>query len=324
MPLSTTRTAIAPGQRRRFVVPKLDDPLGLFGDGPPWWTISKGKAWQRPSSTARQAKRQREARAFKLRWHGNHVAMLAGNPTSRSIAALALADKLDRCAPPELPCLSGACPICIRALQRWFVAENVGVLKPLVQRGYQAQALSLVPECGMTRVGSLSTCDIDKFRDAMRQALKACGIVHYKLGLDVSLDHVAGVASPKHWQLQLWGFFHEPKSGWQAHLTALVDPNNVMTRPVQVEKRDSLKATAAYGVKSTFDRRERYWKANLKRKDRGGCWNTRPRILRGEAWVELMLFLDHIGLQRRLLLSSRNSPLQPLDSRNAPRLGGTR
>ena len=29
--------------RRRPALPKPDDPLGLFGDGPPTWTISKGK-----------------------------------------------------------------------------------------------------------------------------------------------------------------------------------------------------------------------------------------------------------------------------------------
>lgn len=259
-----------------------NDPLGLFGDGPPWWTISKGAPWQRPSPTAHQAKKQREATTFKLRWHANHVALLAGDPTSMTLAAMALAEKLDRCAPPELPCLSGACPVCIRAQQRWFVTEAVQVLQPYFWRGNQLQALSLVPECGMTPVGSLNTCDIDKFHDDMREALKACGIVHYKLGLDVSLNHRAGVASPKHWQLQLWGFFHQPKRPWREQLKALLNPNHVTTRPVEVKKRDWLKATAAYGVKSIFDRREWYWEANLEREDRGGCWNTRPRILRGD------------------------------------------
>ena len=91
---ATTQTSIAPGRRRRFVVPNSCDPLGLFGDGPPWWTISKGKAWQRPSATARQAKKQRQATVFKLRWHAKHAALLAGNPTPTSLAAMALADKL--------------------------------------------------------------------------------------------------------------------------------------------------------------------------------------------------------------------------------------
>ncbi len=157
---------------QRLSLPNSDDPLGLFGDGPPWWTISKGKPWQRPSPSAGKATRQRDATVFKLRWHANHVALLAGNPTPTSLAASALADKLDACDPPRNPCLSGACPICIRAQQRWFVTETLHVLQPRVRRGYQAQALSLVPEFGQIPVGSLSTFDIDKFLDSVRDALK--------------------------------------------------------------------------------------------------------------------------------------------------------
>jgi hypothetical protein len=306
------------------VVPNPDDPLGLFGDGPPWWTISKGKPWQRPSSNAREARKRRDATVFKLRWHANHVALLAGNPTRTSLTASALADKLEACAPPRNPCLSGACPICIRAQQRWFVTETVRVLQPYVQRGYQAQALSLVPELGQIPVGSLSTFDIDKFLDSVRDALKACKIKHYKLGLDVSLNHPAGVVNLKIWRLHMWGFFHQPKTHWREQLIALLNPNGGATRPVEVKKGDSLKATAAYGVKSTFNRRESYLKTNLHREDRGECRNTRPRHLRGDAWVELMLFLDRIGLQNRILLSGRTLSLPPLRSGNQPRQGGVR
>jgi hypothetical protein len=197
-------------------------------------------------------------------------------------------------------------------------------MQPYVWRGYPAQALSLVPECGMIPVGSLGTFDIDKFLDSVRDALKACGIKHYKLGLDVSLDHVAGVARSKHWQLHMWGFFHEPTTHWRDQLIGLLNPNGGATRPVEVEKRDSLKATAAYGVKSIFDRRESYLKTNLHREDRGECRNTRGRILRGDPWVELMLFLDRIGLQRRIMLSGRALSLLPLHSPNAAQFGGSK
>ena len=85
-----------------------------------------------------------------------------------------------------------------------------------------------------------------------------------------------------------------------------------------------LEAAAAYGVKDTFVRRVSYRKTNLEREDRGECWNTRGRILRGDAWVELMLFLDRIGLQRRLVLSARHLSVPPLHSRDDPRLGGSK
>jgi hypothetical protein len=327
--MSTTTSALRgrlrrPLSLRRLSLPNPDDPLGLFGDGPPWWTISKGKPWQRPSSSARQAKKRRKATVFKLRWHANHAALLAGSPTPMTVAASALADKLDACVPPKRPCLSGACPVCIRAQQRWFVTETLHVMQPYVRHGYQAQALSLVPECGMTPVDSLSSFDIDKFLDAIRQALKACGIKHYKLGLDVSLNHRAGVVSPKIWQLQMWGFFHEPETHWREQLVAMIDPKGGVKRPVEVKKRDSLKATAAYGVKSTFNRRESFLKANLHREDRGECWDTRDRHLRDDAWVELMLFLDRIGLQRRIVLSTTNLSVPPLHSQNDLRLGGSK
>jgi hypothetical protein len=94
---------------------KFDDPLGLFGDGAPTWTINKGKVGDRESPSADEAMRQQETTTAKLRWHGNHAANTAGHPTRTSLAALALADKLEACAPPRNPCLSGACPICIRA-----------------------------------------------------------------------------------------------------------------------------------------------------------------------------------------------------------------
>ena len=71
-------------------------------------------------------------------------------------------------------------------------------------------------------------------------------------------------------------------------------------------------------------RRVSYLKANLHREDRGECWNTRGRILRGDPWVELMLFLDRIGLQRRILLSTINLSVPPLHSRNDPRPGGNK
>ncbi len=118
--------------------------------------------------------------------------------------------------------------------------------------------LSLVPEFGRIPVGSLNRFDVDEFVDSIREALKACGIAHYKLALDVSLNQREGVASPGFWQLQLWGFFHEPKRPWREKLIAILNPNEGVTRPVKVKKPDSLEAAAAYGVKGSFVRRVSY------------------------------------------------------------------
>jgi hypothetical protein len=326
---ANTRTSIVRGRLRsplsprQPALPNPDDPLGLFGDGPPTWTINKDKLWERPSSSAGEAMKQRDATAFKLRWHASHVALLAGNPTTTSLVASALADKLEHCAPPRNRCLSDACPTCMRAQQRWQVMDTMSVLRTLLRNPrYRPQVLSLVPEFGRIPVGSLNTFDVDPFRHFIREALKTSGIKAYKLGLDISLNQRAGLASPGFWQVQFWGFFQEPRAPWREQLKALLNPNGGVTRPVKVVKPDFLEAAAAYGVKDTFVRRLSYLKTNLDREDRGECWNTRDRILRGDAWVELMLFLDRINLERRLLLWATNLSVPPLRSQNDLRLGG--
>ena len=221
-----TRSLTPPGRLRRPVLPNLYDPLKLFGDGPPTWTINKGNLGERPSPSAAEAMKKRDDTALKLRWHANHAANTTANPPPMSLAASALADKLDACAPPKRPCLSGGCPVCMRAQQKWLVMDTMLVLRPLVRNpNYLPQVLSLVPEFGRVPVGSLNAFDIDKFLDDIRDALRACGIQHFKLGLDISLNQRAGVASPGFWQAQLWGFFHEPKRGWRTQLKAAQNPN---------------------------------------------------------------------------------------------------
>jgi hypothetical protein len=201
----------------------------------------------------------------------------------------------------------------------------VHVLQPLIRDPkYRPLVLSLVPEWGRISAGSLNTFDIDAFLVSIRKALKACEIDHYKLGLDVSLNQEAGIANRGYWQLQFWGFFHPLKRRWREPLKALLNPNGGVTVPVKVIKPDSVEAAAAYAVKDRFGRRLSYLKMNLHREDRGECRNTRGRILRGGPWVELMLFLDRIGLENRILLSARNLSLLPLESGGAADLGGSK
>ena len=63
---------------QRPMLGKQYDPLALFGDGPPAWTINRGKFGERPSSSAREATRQRNATARRLRRHAKHADLLAG------------------------------------------------------------------------------------------------------------------------------------------------------------------------------------------------------------------------------------------------------
>ncbi len=86
-----------------------------FGDGAPTWRIGRGKSWERQSETFADADDQRERLIIKLNWHS---ARLQPRPAQR------LARKLRRCGAPKR-CASGACPVCVRALQRLCVEAGI-------------------------------------------------------------------------------------------------------------------------------------------------------------------------------------------------------
>jgi hypothetical protein len=184
------------------------------------------------------------------------------------------------------------------------------------------RAISLVPEFGRVAVGQLHTFDNAAFRRSTRDALLGSGIQRFILGLDVSLNHDDGKTDEAHFQLQWWGFFEEPAGNWRDLLKALANPSRIVSRPIKAITPDSFEAAAAYGLKSTFKRRVSYVEANRRRPDRGKCRNTRDRFLRDEAGVELMLFLDRIGLENRMLGHGLTVPYQPLRSRKPSASGG--
>ena len=96
-----------------------------YRNGPPTWIVSYGEAWQRLSQTNEEAETQRDAEAMKLRWHERDSNM----PDAGRLAAV-----LENCR-PEDRCFSGACPICTRAVQRWYVDQGHSVARHIARDG---------------------------------------------------------------------------------------------------------------------------------------------------------------------------------------------
>ena len=86
-----------------------------FGNGSPTWRINRGKPSERFCDTFADADDQREQLIAKLNWLGKH---------HRLPAAQQLARKLRRCGGPKR-CKSGACPVCVRAVQRLCVEVGI-------------------------------------------------------------------------------------------------------------------------------------------------------------------------------------------------------
>ena len=137
-----------------------------------------------------------------LRWHGNRN----GDMASLNLEATLLA-----CMPAR-PCLSGACPICMRAQQRLLVIASMHILPQLARPAWEpAHAISFVPVFGRVAVGALADFDMPKFRTDTRVILNASGVKRFLLSLDASLNHDDGKPDEAYWQLQWWGFFEEPR-----------------------------------------------------------------------------------------------------------------
>jgi hypothetical protein len=179
------------------------------------------------------------------------------------------------------------------------------------------RAISLVPDFGRVAVGGLSTFDNRVFRRSTRNALLNSGVRRFILGLDISLNHEDGKLEDAYFQLQWWGIFDEPGVAWREQLKAFANRTGIVSRPIKVITPKSREATAAYGLKNTFTRRVSYVESNLNRLDRGEARNTRDRFLRGAPSMELMLFLDRLGLENRLLWHGIVTPFQHLRTRAA-------
>jgi hypothetical protein len=86
-----------------------------FGNGAPTWRIGRGKSWERPSDHLGDADGRREQSIVKLEWHGKHHEL----PVAQRLAR-----KLRRCGALER-CGSGACAVCVRAVQRLCVEVGI-------------------------------------------------------------------------------------------------------------------------------------------------------------------------------------------------------
>jgi hypothetical protein len=167
------------------------------------------------------------------------------------------------------------------------------------------RSLSYVPDFGQVPEGRLRTFDFRAFKAETERTLGAAGIDWYFLALDVSLNHVKGNRQDAYWQLHLWGVIEDPSDPIDVvkrQIERLINASGAVDKPVQISdapiKPSSIRSVVAYAVLSEFDRREWFLKS---RPGRRPFWDTQDRALLGLPLVELLLFLDRIGLYGRPL-----------------------
>jgi hypothetical protein len=269
----------------------------FFGDGPPRWKMGHGRSWERWCDTAEEADVRRNAVITKL---GRHFI------PGKWLPLAGLRVRLRHCH-PEAPCFSGACPVCVRALQRWSVTTGYEVGRTMAGTpGGRPRILSVVPDFGRVQRGGLRKFDFRGFRRKSEFAFRRAGIGFFRGALDVSFNHEKGEREVGYFQFQWWGLVSEVPDRCRASLRAEMNSSGVVTRPEYQFKPSWPRSALAYGVKDSFNRRESIWDESMCRRGRAPCRDTRNRDLLGAEWDEANLFLNRIGLSGRLLIMGDN------------------
>ena len=159
-----------------------------FGDGPPRWTQGRSN---RPAMIRRQARLQRRKLVKALRRHGK------GNN-----AALRLAERIAACRPGRR-CLSGACPECMRATQRFSVATNADLL---ARSGVSTVAVSVVFSGAGIADGDLARWPslFGRISRRLHEALRKAGVRQAVGGFDISANEHQDLRFVPHYRPHAW------------------------------------------------------------------------------------------------------------------------
>jgi hypothetical protein len=253
-----------------------------YADGAPFWRQGRRR---KPAKSSQQARKERRKLVKVLRRHGK------GND-----CALRLADILESCS-KEHRCLSGACSVCARAFQRWFVSAASSVVIPKKHW----HVLSVVWREHRFAEGKLDANTMfERLRRHLQVALKATKIRQAIGGFDISMnEHENGKFVP-HWRPHAWILVatKNPRR-LRKHLKERFLASKRVRRPLRIVRYDGSPKALAYALKTDFSRR-----VSLPRKRIGDSImtrrNTRNRPLRAPQKVELALALDQAGLADRV------------------------
>ena len=254
----------------------------FYGDGAPrWWEGRNGK----PSSTAEQAAHQRDLLVNALR-------------RDRGAEAVALAGKLTTCS-SRRRCLSGACPLCGRALQRMGVHATRNLFD---DHSGEMLAVNVVMRKGWIDSGDLTDDDVfDETRRRLLRALRDMNVPAFG-GFDITLnehemDEIAPYWAPHAFILLPSQQLRRREAKFREWF--LSDART--PRPIFIQDFDGRRAGRAYALKPDFVRRVTLLP---RRRDDGSrsTFGTRTKPIWGLQRVELALALDRAGLDARLFL----------------------
>jgi hypothetical protein len=219
-------------------------------------------------------------------------------------ACQSLANKLEACK-RGARCKSPACPECSAAARDLVTEVTRRFLKEKAKTA-TIVCVSIVPADGTSNRGQLSLAQHARNIRRWKETLGRAGVAWFVGGSDWSFNEHDEDRYPKHISHHFYGFTATTDpDDLKKRLQAQFPKTDVIPRPVKVQEWDGKKKPIRYMAKSKFFRRigsdegQRFNKTNGK--DRS-CRATDKQPLRSSQRRELLLHLDQIGLQGRLVL----------------------
>jgi hypothetical protein len=219
-------------------------------------------------------------------------------------ACLGLADKLENCRPKHR-CKSPACPECTYAAQRLIAKVTRRFLKKHAGDG-TIVCVTLAPQDGATKPGRLDKGEHDRRLRRWKERLGKAGVTWFVGATDWSFnEHAEGHYKP-HWLEHVYGVtITKDAEKLKRRLRRRSSKTDAIPRPIKVVEWDGDNAALRYICKMNFWRRIATDVA--KRFDRKTghtrtCRATDKQPLRSKRNIEILLHLDKIGMQSRLIL----------------------
>jgi hypothetical protein len=212
----------------------------------------------------------------------------------------AVAKRLESCR-PRRRCLSGACLLCGRLLQRWFVrASKPFITKHLETKKGDLIAISIVPPDSMGAPGHLKSVSITNLRRRMKYALAKAGIDVAIGGIDFSFNEDRKGKYQPFWSPHLYVITATRKKNRLKKDLVKLFPKTMMTpRPIKISPFRNRAYRRSYALKTHFGRRIGYTQKKVCEGQVRKCRNTSRDKLRACERLELFLFLNQIGLASR-------------------------
>lgn len=252
-----------------------------YGDDQPW----------NGAPPSEQAVRKRLANVKRLRRYGGTL-----------WAAKATADRLAACEPRNR-CMSGACPECTRAFQRWFVDSTERLTKGRNPRGELVTASIVFPD-GWVPTHLTNTLSMENSKRAVTRSIEGSPVVDWMVGgIDISLNDDTQKGLGMGWQVQLYGIaMVKDRTAFSALLKHQFRRTAPISRPVQIKAYDGSPEAISYAFKTEFVRRIAYRGQTGTNGKRRECWMTRKVSLSPIDHADLLVRLDFLGLAQRLYL----------------------